>query len=100
MDSSSGSLYSRFTAIKARAPGLQTWISVGGWSFNDAGNTPDTRTAFSNMASTSANRQAFVNSLVQFMNTYGFDGADIDWEYPGADDRGGGGVIGGPFGLT
>jgi chitinase len=60
-----------------------------GWSFNDETNTPSTRTAFSDMASTSANRKAFIDSLMRFMLVYGFDGADIDWEYPGADDRGG-----------
>ena len=53
--------------------------SVGGWSFNNAGNAPDTRTAFSDMASSATNRQAFIASLTQFMKTYNFDGVDIDW---------------------
>ncbi|ORY13819.1 hypothetical protein BCR34DRAFT_662986 [Clohesyomyces aquaticus] len=82
-------LYRRFTALKSRKAGLQTWIAVGGWSFNDETNIPNTRTAFSSMVSSSGSRQAFISSLSQFMQTYHFDGVDIDWEYPAADDRGG-----------
>ena len=86
MDSNGASLYSRFTALKSKNPSLQTWISVGGWSFTDPG---PTQNAFSEMTSTSGNRQKFINGLIKFMDTYGFDGVDLDWEYPGADDRGG-----------
>ncbi|KAH7384645.1 hypothetical protein BKA66DRAFT_608810 [Pyrenochaeta sp. MPI-SDFR-AT-0127] len=89
MDSNAGRLYNRFTELKATKPSLKTWISVGGWSFNDETNTPNTRMAFSDMASTATNRARFINSLVRFMSAYGFDGMDLDWEYPGADDRGG-----------
>lgn len=89
MDPGDPVLYKRFTNLKNTKASLKTWISVGGWSFNDATNTPNTRTAFSDMVSTSANRQAFIGSLTQFMQTYSFDGADLDWEYPAASDRGG-----------
>ncbi|KAL8836526.1 MAG: hypothetical protein Q9170_002881 [Blastenia crenularia] len=86
MDANGASLYSRFTALKGKQNGLQAWISVGGWSFTDPG---PSQKAFSNMASSQGNRAKFISGLMQFMSTYGFDGIDLDWEYPGADDRGG-----------
>jgi chitinase len=48
-----------------------------------------TRTAFSDMSSSSGNRQTFINGLIKFMDSYSFDGVDLDWEYPAADDRDG-----------
>ncbi|KAM0470857.1 hypothetical protein ACHAPX_009731 [Trichoderma viride] len=89
MNAGDPALYSKFTSLKTTYPGIKTWISVGGWSFNDATNSPNTQTAFSDMASTAANRAKWIKSLTNFMQTYGFDGVDIDWEYPGAPDRGG-----------
>lgn len=74
-------LYPRFINLKKQNPKLKAFISVGGW---DAGGE-----VFSKMASTAANRAVFIQSAVQFCRTYAFDGIDIDWEYPVADDRGG-----------
>jgi chitinase len=43
------------------------------------------------MVSTAANRRAFITSLIKFMDTYGFQGADLDWEVrnpsPSAENR-------------
>jgi chitinase len=68
-------------------PKLQVWLSIGGWTFSDNGTS--TQPVLGNIARSAANRQTFANNLVKFMLAYGFDGVDIDWEYPGAPDRGG-----------
>ncbi|KAK6523255.1 hypothetical protein TWF694_006144 [Orbilia ellipsospora] len=76
--------YYEFTNLKTAT--LQTWISIGGFDFSDAG---PTHTTWSDMVSSASNRQAFISSLVKFMETFGFQGADLDWEYPTAPERGG-----------
>jgi chitinase len=56
-----------------RQYGVKTMISVGGWT--RSGN-------FSAMAATAAGRAAFAIRCARYIKQYGFDGVDIDWEYP------------------
>jgi chitinase len=70
--------------------GLQTWIAVGGFDFSDEG-TP-THTTWSDVCATRARRAAFINSVKAYMDEYGFQGVDLDWEYPGDARRGGNGL--------
>ncbi|KAK0560437.1 hypothetical protein OC861_006279 [Tilletia horrida] len=77
--------WSQVIALKSQNPELKVFLSVGGWTFND----PPTSHIFSNLVASAANTNTFINSALTVMQTYGFDGLDIDWEYPGADDRGG-----------
>lgn len=85
-DDPSMELVTRFTNLKQNNPGLKTWVSVGGWAFNDPG---PTQMAFSDMAMTPKSRGTFINETLAFMESYGFDGLDLDWKYPVALDRGG-----------
>jgi Chitinase len=77
MNPETAQLYGAVTALKARQPGLQAWIAIGGWAMNDPG---PYRTAFSDMVSSDANQNAFFESLIKFMQRYDFDGVDLDWE--------------------
>ncbi|KAI5840333.1 putative chitinase [Morchella snyderi] len=78
-------LYSSFTALKSDK--LQTWIAIGGGLFNN----PDqpTKSNWATMASTAASRATWIANLIKFMAKYGFQGADLDWEWPCDPTRGG-----------
>lgn len=78
--------YQALNNLKQTYPELKTLIAVGGWTFNDPG---PTQTRFSETASTPENRAAFAASCVEFCQQHGFDGVDLDWEYPGDPTRGG-----------
>lgn len=77
MASTDVDLYTRFTGLKDSTPGLQTWISIGGWSMND----PDqpTHATFSDLAGLTNAQSKFFASLLSFLSTYRFDGVDMDW---------------------
>lgn len=83
-------LFAQVTDLKNMYSGASTldvYISIGGWTFSDNGT--DTQPVFPDIAGDAAKRQKFADNLVSFMTRYGFDGVDLDWEYPGAPDRGG-----------
>lgn len=59
--------------LKEQHPHLRTLISVGGWTWSEN---------FSDAAATPAARELFANSCAQFVIEHGFNGVDLDWEYP------------------
>ncbi|KAI0890230.1 chitotriosidase-1 [Annulohypoxylon maeteangense] len=73
--------------LKSRNSQLEVFVSIGGWTFSD--NETATQPLFPEIAADASKRQKFADNLVGFMIRYGFDGVDLDWEYPGAPDRGG-----------
>ena len=77
--------------LKQLHPNLKVLISIGGW------NPPTYNQLFDTASSTSAQRQAFVSSCIN-MFVQGniasgvstgtlFDGFDIDWEFPNANEK-------------
>ncbi|KAJ6191606.1 Glycoside hydrolase superfamily [Penicillium mononematosum] len=79
-------LMKRLTGLKDNDNTLKVNIAIGGWSFNDPG---PTASIFSDLSASDKKQKKFFKSLISFMSTYNFDGVDIDWEYPAADDRNG-----------
>jgi chitinase len=66
--------FSFLLSLRKENPGLTVLVSVGGWMWS---------THFSDMALTAESRTVFIDSVMEFLEKYGLDGLDIDWEYPG-----------------
>lgn len=75
---STGSFYNPTLVARAHANGVRFIVLMGGGSQSGG---------FSNMAANPAYRTTFVNNLVSWMRTYGYDGVNFDWEYPGDNGK-------------
>jgi chitinase len=65
----------KFNELKLVNPKLKTLAAVGGW--NEGSHK------FSVAAKDPAMRTRFVKTSMKFLLKHGFDGLDMDWEYPG-----------------
>lgn len=58
---------------RSHANGVQVLISIGGWGWDPQ---------FEEMAASPEKRAVFIREALKVVDEYGFDGVDVDWEYP------------------
>lgn len=62
----------------AHQHGVKIVVALGGWGNSDG---------FSPMAANEQSRADFISNIINFCLTYGYNGVDLDWEYPKEADR-------------
>ncbi|KAG7665524.1 CHT4 [[Candida] subhashii] len=65
--------------LKKLHRGLKTILSIGGWG---------TAHLFEAVVANTERLNNFINSIVDHIAEYGFDGVDLDWEYPSTPHQG------------
>lgn len=65
--------YERVAAYRGK--GKKVLMAIGGWN-DSAGDK------YSRLANNASARRKFIMHVIQFIEKYGFDGLDLDWEYP------------------
>ena len=73
-----GGMYSEVLEMKQLNNKLKVLLSVGGWTHGTGG--------FAKAAQSDTTRQNFATNALSFIQQNGFDGIDVDWEYPGFQD--------------
>ncbi len=68
-----GTAIARLVSLKQQFPGLKVVVSFGGWGGCES---------CSEIFSTAAGRTAFADSTKEFLERFGLDGIDLDWEFP------------------
>ncbi|CAL1547452.1 unnamed protein product [Lymnaea stagnalis] len=77
-------LYARTMKLKEKNTDLKILLAVGGWKI---GSKP-----FLPVVATEANWKAWAKNVILYLRKFGFDGFDMDWEFPawrgsGPEDR-------------
>ncbi|XP_059156342.1 chitinase-like protein 3 [Physella acuta] len=68
-------LYARTMKLKVKNPDLKILLAVGGWKI---GSTP-----FLPVIESEATWKTWAQNVILYLRKFGFDGFDMDWEFPG-----------------
>ncbi|CAG9856716.1 unnamed protein product [Phyllotreta striolata] len=74
--------YKAATTLRDQNPQLKVLVAVGG-------SPTDGSRRFSTMVSNAKKRAEFIRSAIAFIAKYNFDGLEVDWSNPGAEELGG-----------
>ena len=65
--------YKQVTALKSKK--RKVLLAIGGWNDSEGDK-------YSRMVASRETRGRFITSVLTFIEEWGFDGLDLDWEYP------------------
>ena len=74
----------RLGALRGANPQLRIMYSVGGWNYSSDSGTSVRN--YREAVGTGPAREKLARSCIKIMKDFGFDGIDIDWEYPRPED--------------
>ncbi|XP_058122168.1 chitinase-like protein Idgf4 [Anopheles ziemanni] len=68
--------YRAVTQLKTKYPSLKVLLGLGGYKFSE----PSIK--YLTLLESGAARITFINSVYSLVKTYGFDGIDLEWQFP------------------
>lgn len=67
-------MYAQIIGLKKQNPSLNVLLSIGGGRLGSA--------LFTKLVSSDSNIEVFAHNAINYLRARGFDGLDLDWEYP------------------